>query len=165
MAMILVVIGVAAPMLGGFFKGRILDSEARRFIALTRHAQNRAVSEGLPVLLWIDSETRRYGLETQVEYLDPNMGTQMEERVFEYALDRDVQLDVLTPLVAATGRGSALSAAKRTILRFTPDGFIGEQNPEGIILTETRGGEIWITPDPDRLRYEIQTNIVNAVSR
>lgn len=165
MAMILAVVGVAAPLLGGFFKGRVLDSEARRFVALTRQAQSRAVSDGLPVLLWIDSDSRRYGLETQLEFLDSSTLDQAGERVDEFELDQDVTMEVLTPLTASLERGSAQSTARRTVLRFTPDGFIGEANPEGIILTEKRGGEIWIMPDLDRLRYEVQTNIVEAARR
>ncbi len=45
MALLLIVIGVALPSLKRFFHGRNLDSEARRFLSLTRYGQSRAVSE------------------------------------------------------------------------------------------------------------------------
>src|SRR4051794_2206607 len=44
---------ITAPALANFFRGRTLDSEARRILALTRQGQNRAVSEGLPMELWL----------------------------------------------------------------------------------------------------------------
>ncbi len=53
MAMLAIVISVALPSLKGFFRGRNLDSEARRFLSLTRYGQSRAVSEGVPMVLWI----------------------------------------------------------------------------------------------------------------
>src|SRR6266404_5112384 len=56
MTLLVVVIGIALPTLGNFFRGRTLDSEARRLLALTRQGQSRAVSEGLPVLLWVDAQ-------------------------------------------------------------------------------------------------------------
>src|SRR6266540_3620386 len=45
MALLLLVFGVTLPSLKGFFRGRNLDSEARRFLSLTRYGQSRAVSE------------------------------------------------------------------------------------------------------------------------
>ena len=38
----------------GVFRGRNLDNEARQFLSLTRYGQSRAISEGVPVELWIN---------------------------------------------------------------------------------------------------------------
>src|SRR5437763_109192 len=57
MTILLIVFSVALPSLKGFFRGRNLDSEARRFLSLTRYGQSRAVSEGVSMVLWMD--TRR----------------------------------------------------------------------------------------------------------
>ena len=54
-----------APALSGFFRGRALDSEARRLLSLTRAAQSRAVSEGMPMLLWVDAAQGAYGVEEE----------------------------------------------------------------------------------------------------
>src|SRR5438128_11617175 len=51
MALLMIVLAVSAPSLQGFFKGRNLDSEARRILGLTKYGQSRAVSEGIPMLL------------------------------------------------------------------------------------------------------------------
>src|SRR6266436_2034312 len=75
LALLLIVIGVAFPSLQHFFRGRNLDSEARRFLSLTRYGQSRAVSEGVPMVLWIDARQNTYGLQAQTGYTetDTNM--------------------------------------------------------------------------------------------
>src|SRR5262245_41504309 len=64
MALLAIAIGVTFPTLRGFFRGRVLDSEARRLLSLTRYGQSRAVSEGVPMVLWIDARQKTYGLES-----------------------------------------------------------------------------------------------------
>src|SRR5262249_35221447 len=56
MTLLAIVLAIASPALSRFFKGRGLDNEARRFLALTRHAQSRAVGEGVPMVLWFDTK-------------------------------------------------------------------------------------------------------------
>src|SRR5436190_5276257 len=41
MTLLVAVISIALPSLGGFFRGRTLDSEARRLLSLTRQGQSR----------------------------------------------------------------------------------------------------------------------------
>ena len=65
LALLSVVIAVQAPTLARFFRGRNLDAEAQRFLALTRYGQNRAVAEGVPMVLWMDAEAGQYGLEAE----------------------------------------------------------------------------------------------------
>src|SRR2546421_9923316 len=76
MAMLLIVLAVSAPALSNFFRGRTLDSEARRFLSLTRYGQSRAVSEGGPMVLWIDAKNGTYGLQEEASYAqaDPRAG-------------------------------------------------------------------------------------------
>jgi type II secretion system protein H len=57
-----------APSLGSFFRGRRLDDEARRLWALTRYAQEQAISSAVPVAVWVDQEHGEYGLEAEPGY-------------------------------------------------------------------------------------------------
>src|SRR5262245_50618644 len=66
MALLAIVLTVVGTSLGRFFRGRTLDSEARRLLSLTRYGQSRAVADGIPMVLWIDPDQHRYGL--QAEY-------------------------------------------------------------------------------------------------
>jgi prepilin-type N-terminal cleavage/methylation domain-containing protein len=70
MTLLVIVLGVSAPSLSRFFRGRTLDSETKRFLALTRYGQSRAVSEGVPVVLWIDSKQGEYGLQADASYVE-----------------------------------------------------------------------------------------------
>src|SRR5207245_10774215 len=93
MAMLAIVISVALPSLKGFFRGRNLDSEARRFLSLTRYGQSRAVSEGVPMVLWIDARRGAYGLQQQAGYTDG------DSNAVSFALSEDVRVDVQVPAV------------------------------------------------------------------
>src|SRR5438045_1985721 len=63
MALLVIAISFLTPKLSGFFRGRTLDSEARQLMALMHNGQSRAVSRGVPMVLWFDSKAESYGLE------------------------------------------------------------------------------------------------------
>src|SRR5262249_37332688 len=96
MALLVIVLGVAFPSLKNFFHGRTLDSEARRFLSMTRYGQSRAVAEGVPMILWIDAKQGIYGLETAPGFSDE------DSKAVQFALDKDLQVDVSIPTVANT---------------------------------------------------------------
>lgn len=155
MAMLLIVLGVAFPSLTGFFRGRNLDSEARRFLSLTRYGQSRAVSEGVPVILWIDARVKSYGLEVQPGYTD------IDARAVEFTVDKDLQVEVHAPVA---GRQSSVlnqsvpGLGNVPMIRFLPDGFISETSPESVQFRQGAHDAIWITQSANRLNYEIQAN-------
>src|ERR1700704_2983443 len=68
MTILAIAVSFTAPALANFFRGRSIEYEARRLLALTRHGQSRAVSEGLPMELWVDSSKGAYGLEAEPSY-------------------------------------------------------------------------------------------------
>ena len=76
MALLTMVISLTAPSLSRFFRGRTLDSEARRLLALTRSGQSRAVSEGMPMDLWVDADEGhvRFGGGAQLRNQRPESG-------------------------------------------------------------------------------------------
>lgn len=147
MAMLAVVIAVTAPSLSRFFRGRSLESEARRFLSLTHYAQSRAASEGLPVIIWIDVKAGTYGLQQDPAYLD---GT--DERAVEYTVGEDLKLEVIA--------GARVQERPRTLnlpmLRFLPDGAISEQSVTGVALTHVSGDVLWIVQARTGLSYEIR---------
>jgi len=163
MTLLLIVVGVGFPSLRNFFHGRTLDSEARRFLTLTRYAQSRAVSEGVPMVLWVDVRERTYGLQAQAGYLDT------DGKAVEYELEEDLQMEVSAPLVRTTTTTAMSNQRTRTTsglghlpaIRFTPDGFVGETSPETVQFRESAerdSSAIWITQAPNRLTYEISAN-------
>jgi type II secretion system protein H len=169
MAMLLSVLSLAAPSLSRFFRGRGLDAEAQRFLALTRYAQSRAVAEGVPMVLWLDHDQRLYGLEAEFNY------TEHDEQAMEYALHEDVELEVvpypqstrtvrlplsLPPPASTSRRPDGLRALE--LFRFTPDGTLGDQNPLWVSFRPRHEPEatatLWVAQSRNRLRYELRTD-------
>jgi type II secretion system protein H len=153
MALLTIVLAVAFPSLRNFFRGRNLDSEARRFLALTRYAQSRAVSEGVPMVLWIDAKQRTYGLQAQTGYLDE------DDKAVEFALDETLEFKVTTPSVRQTAmqRNETVSVAGNLpAIRYSPDGFIGQTSPDEVTIRQGDEDAVVFAPNANRLNYEIQ---------
>jgi type II secretion system protein H len=162
MTILLIVLAVAFPSLRGFFSGRNLDSEARRLLALTRYGQSRAANEGVPMVLWIDSKRRTYGLEAAAGYLDE------DDHAVDFVLDENLSLEATVPILATASsqwKEPAPVAGSLPMIRFLPDGFIGESSPETIVLTERDQHAIGIVQSANRLNYEIQANYTRAGRR
>jgi Tfp pilus assembly protein FimT len=158
LVMVILVIAVAmvVPRMGDFFRGRALSAEARRFMTLTRYAQTRAVAEGLPMILWIDRVNRSYGLEAQPGYLEND-----DQKAVEYSLGADLQIEAgeSRSIFGATQQNSMKGLAPNLpVIRFTPDGFIGEMSPETVMISDRSDEVLIIAPTRMRLRYEIKTN-------
>jgi len=156
MALLVVMLSYVAPSLARFFRGRNLNSEARRLLALTRYGQSRAVSEGIPMLLWMEPKTGMYGLKAQTGYMD------QDPKAVEYAIGQELQLEV--PMSSKTQTNLWTLARQSTKLAqpsicFLPDGFVSENSPEQVILRAPRENDaVWLAEYPTRLGYEIRTN-------
>lgn len=164
MTILTVTVSITAPALAKFFRGRSLDSEVRRLLALTRQGQSRAISEGLPMDLWIDANNRAIGLEAEPSYETD------DPKAVQFEVDPDMQIEVVagsdqkTRLgVTRMSQGFSGTAApvlsKRPNLptiRFLPDGSIAESSPQNVRITGRDGIALWLVQSRNRLRYEIQ---------
>lgn len=148
MTLLAVIMGVVAPTLSRFFSGRSVEEEARRFQSLTRFARNESISSGFPLLLWIDRETRRYGLTRADRSLGSRTsgstrqaghgagagaGSGAAVMAREYELPKGVELltdDV--PLIEGTS-GS---------IRFWPDGTIDVASVDLVFFRDKKAGRL-----------------------
>jgi len=156
MALLLVVFSITFPSLRGFFRGRNLDSEARRFLALTRYGQSRAVSEGLPIELWVNPKQGTYGLQAQPRY------TEGDTQARQFTLDKDLQVQASLPQNRSQSQSnlwtqSGRPAGSLPTIRFQPDGFIAETSPDQIVFRLGADDELWVVESTNRLNYEIQS--------
>ena len=159
MALLAIVLSICIPSLGGFFRGRNLDSEARRMLALTRHGQSRAVSEGIPMLLWVDAEKKAYGLESEPGW------DEKDPRQVEYQLGQDLKVEVVQTntvvrklnafQVLGTETPEAPRHSNLPEIRFLPDGSISETSPSVLVLSGRDGAKVTIAQSRNRLNYEI----------
>jgi len=165
MALLTIVISLTAPSLSRFFRGRTLDSEARRLLALTRSGESRAVAEGMPMDLWVDAAQGAFGLEAE-----PSFDTS-DPKAMEFTLDSGLKIEVVNRTVVAPAdtlnrnRRVSTASTPRVVLarsslptiRFLPDGSIGDNSPQMLCLTSTDGGSLWLAQSRDSLTYEIRT--------
>jgi prepilin-type N-terminal cleavage/methylation domain-containing protein len=173
LAVLTIVLSSGAPALSRFFRGRTLDSEARRFLSLTRYGQSRAVSEGIPMVLWIDAEQGLYGLNAEPGHLDVESGGREvdDSRAVEFTLHDDLQIEVEQAEVRTLARQYDVPTPRTDRLpeiRFTPDGFFSETSPDAVFIRERDDREergVWIAQNWNRSHYELQTNHVHYVRR
>src|SRR5579872_1732797 len=157
MTMMIIVLGIVFPSLKGFFQGRVLDNEASRFLSLTRFAQSRAISEGLPIDVWINTKQGSYGLEAEAGYTETQSGAK------SYGVSPEVQVTVsLPPSITSTTRSnywtqSTKRAQTVPTIRFQPAGFVDETSPQTVIFHQG-DSVIRVVETPTHLRYEIQTS-------
>jgi prepilin-type N-terminal cleavage/methylation domain-containing protein len=89
MALIVIAVSLIAPHFSSFFRGRALDSEMHQLLALMHDGQSRAVSEGVPMLLWIDEKKSAYGLEEEPGFADK------DPQAEEFTLNPDLQIQIV----------------------------------------------------------------------
>src|ERR1035437_951402 len=107
MALLTIVISLTAPKLSRFFHGRTLDSEARRLLALTRSGQSRAVSEGMPMDLWVDAQQGAFGLQAEASY------DTSDPKAVDFALDSGLQLEVVARTVVMPANTTMMNRSQR----------------------------------------------------
>jgi prepilin-type N-terminal cleavage/methylation domain-containing protein len=166
MALLTIAVSMTAPMLSRFFRGRTLESEARRLLALTRHGQSRAASEGLPMDLWVNADKGEFGLKAEPSYEND------DPKQVEFQVDPGLRIEVENRVVNVStnsynrSRLASIASVPRTLLaqpglptiRFLPDGSLGEDSPQLLRLAARDGSSLWLKQSRNRLNYEIKSN-------
>jgi len=144
LALLVIITSIATPAMSRFIRGRALDTESRRLFALMHLAQSRAVSEGMPMVLWVDEKAGSYGFaaETSGQNGDPKAETM--------AIDSTLAISVLN-----TGTGVATTFNNLPAIRFQADGTVDENSPQTLKLTDSDGFSRWLTETRLRTGYEI----------
>ena len=124
MALLAGVMAMAAPQLSRFVQGRDLREESRRFLALTRYARSEAVSQGIPMSLWIEPVGNRYGLRPLIALGDTRRANIL------YTLAEGIEFLI---------EDGALDDEGEATIRFWPDGDIEEGSLDAVALSD-RGG-------------------------
>jgi prepilin-type N-terminal cleavage/methylation domain-containing protein len=143
LALLVVAVSMVAPRLSGFIRGRALDSEARRLLALTDAGESRAVSEGMPMVLWFNQKQNALGLEVETP---PKGGDAKAENL---SINESVAI-----LPVNTGASGMTTFNHLPAIRFLPDGTVDENSPRNVQLTGD-GGTLWLIELQNRTGYEI----------
>src|SRR5579862_1399309 len=89
MALLIIAVSMVTAKMSAFFGVRGVDSETRRFMALVHYGQSRAVSESVPMMLWVDVNAQKYGLQQEPGYSD------VDKHAQEFEVDGDLRIDTL----------------------------------------------------------------------
>jgi prepilin-type N-terminal cleavage/methylation domain-containing protein len=126
MAMLATVMAISTPVLSRFFRGRTLEEEARRFLALTRYARSEAISRSVLMELWINPEMGVYGL-------SPQSGYELDDRKrIEFRLADGLSFEVDRKILDERGE---------TKIGFWPDGSIDEESLIELRIQQDDDGE------------------------
>lgn len=154
LALLAMAVAVAAPSLSRFFRGRALDSETRRMLSLTRYAQSRAVSEGIPMVMWFKPEEKAYGVQAEMTY------DESDRKAVEYTLDSNLELELppASLLAPAPWKITTQIAGNQPAIRFTPDGYVSDTSPVWVaVKLSDETDAVWLALDDHRVRYALQT--------
>ena len=122
-------------------------------LSLIKYGQSRAVAEGVPVLLWVDTTKSTYGLEVQTG------STGSDDRTEVFSAEPTLSLE--TPTIA-TATMSELDDERLGLpdglpcIRFNPDGFFDEVSISKIVIRQGTEGALEIAPNATRLAFEIR---------
>lgn len=145
LALVVVITSLAAPAMSNFIRGQALGAEARRIVALIHAGQNRAVSEGLPMVLWVDEKQGAYGLQAEMT------GRNGDPKAENLSMDANVQIAVTSTGLSGTTKFGGLPA-----IRFLPDGTVDENSPQTMRLMDSKGNTLWLIESRNRNDYEIR---------
>ena len=115
-------------------------------MALMHAAQSRAISEGMPVLFWVNAKTGEYG--DQEETPATAAGDPHAETVNAAG---NLQISVVS-----TGVRSMTTLHNLPAVRFQADGTVDEDSPQKIRIVSADGGNLWLVELKNRSGYEVQ---------
>jgi type II secretion system protein H len=144
LALLVIITSLAAPPMANFIRGRAMDSEARRLMALMHAGQSRAVSEGMPMVVWVDEKQGSYGLQAETT------GQTGDPKAENLSVDSTLQIAMLTTGLSAPTMFNNLPA-----IRFLADGTVDESSPQKLQLTDSAGFKRWLVETGNRTGYEI----------
>ena len=148
LALLVVITSLAAPAMANFIRSRALDSESRRLFALMHVAQSRAVSEGMPIMLWVDQKNSEYGVSEEMAGKPGSKNS--DPQAEELPLDSTLQI-----AVANLGAGTPTTFNNLPAIKFLPDGTVDENSPQTVQLADSAGFMRWLLLNKTRTSYEI----------
>ncbi len=144
LALLVIIASMTIPRMTGFIQGRALDSEAQRIMSLMHMAQSRAVSEGMPMMLWVDEKGGSYGVQAETS------GQNGDPKAEELMLDSTLGVQV-TP----TQNGTAVMFKNLPAIRYLADGTVDQGSPTILKLTDSAGVSRWLAQTSNHQGYEV----------
>lgn len=168
MALIVIAVSMIMPTMSKFFGGRSLDAEVKRFMSLMHYGQSRAVSEGVPMVLWVDTAHNSYGLNHENTF-GPDRDAVENDLGKGLTIGLAKNTSKVTIANSQTGRiqtGQALQRKnKMPAIYFEPDGTINNAlSVGGVSLQDVNSAApVWIAPvSSSDLGYDVTSQNPNS---
>ena len=140
MALLAIAAALSAPVLSHSIRARNLGGEAARFIAATEYGRDEAVSQGVPMTVWIDPATQRFGVAAKAGF------DGVESRSREFAVHADIHFEM---------DDAALAGGIVQAVEFAPDGVPTLASIETVRLVDRFESEVSVTRTKDGWGYEV----------
>jgi len=147
MVVLTAIMTVVAPSLNKFFRGTIINDEARRILGVTHLARQEAISSGMPMQVWFDLENQWFGVR-ELSGLDAVTAT-ARSGPHVYQLDSNLEIEL--------DRNTTINQSMPGIIYY-PDGQLDIASLPGFYLKNKKLEEqkLQIIRAPNGLRYEIR---------
>lgn len=140
MTLLALITGLVLPSLSRSIRARNLKDEAVRFVAATEYGRDEAVSQGVPMTVWVDPATQRFGVSAKAGY------DGVEARNREFTLNPDIHFEV----TGATAGGGMVD-----VVEFAPDGAPGTAALETVQMADRFDSTVTIARTNDGWGYEV----------
>lgn len=140
MALLVTFLALSAPSLSRSLRQRRISDEATRLLALTEYARTEAISQGVPMVVWVNAKTQQYGAEPAAGF------TGEENRTRTFTTNSEVDFDI--PNAVAKQGVIAL-------VEFAPDGAPELSAVEAISLSDKFDALAVIARTQDGWGFEI----------
>lgn len=142
MVLIATVSALVVPSMGKSFRSRTLNDSATKFFALTEYARDEAMSSGVPMVIWAETETGRYGLKPKGGY------EQLGGRSLQFSLPDNIRF----------GQTTSKSKGAENLIEFSAGGFLEHDSIDQIQFSDGSESSTLVAKNGNATGYCI-TNI------
>ena len=142
MAVLTTILAIVVPSLSRSFQQRHLRQEADRLLSLIEYGRDEAVSQGMPMVVWVDSDKGSFGLDAATGYTASDVSKK------QYSLNDDLHFDAVKT-TQNTKDGHPIA------VQFAPDGSPDTSNVDSIRIVDRSNASLVVARSADGWGYEI----------
>lgn len=140
MALLAIIMAISAPVLSRSLRQRGVDQEASRFLALLEYGRSEAVSQGVPMIVWVVPASREFGVQVKTGY----SGDETRLRKFTLPAGMTVSAE---PSIVTNGLVQ--------VAEFSPDGWPLAGAATLVRFADAAGSSISLVQTTDRWDWEL----------
>src|SRR3954469_22099193 len=140
LAILAMMVALVAPALAKSSRARNLEQEALRLVALTEYARDEAVSQGVSMSIYVETQTGKYGME-------PSSGASGVSSRKDFTLRDDQHFEEL--------KTTGTSKKESRVITYNPEGVPEVSSIDYITITDRNGESKTVMRAADGYGYEL----------